>query len=152
MSASEPSQSLPQLKIDRDGNWLNEGIEITHAGILANLRGNLRKDAGGYYVQAGPVRIPVEVEDAPFSVVRVEAVENGLRLIVNDGTEESLDPATLRLGPGEVPYCRVKGGEFEARLSRAAAWQLAGFIQYDEGANTATLVLAGARYPLHQGA
>ncbi|MBI4611782.1 MAG: DUF1285 domain-containing protein [Candidatus Rokubacteria bacterium] len=149
MSTPEPSEwSLPQLKIDRDGEWLNEGTEITHAGIVANLRGNLRRDAQGYYVQAGPVRIPVDVEDTPFTVVRVEAEENGIRLTLNDGSQEPLDPRTLRLALGEVPYCRVKGNQFEARLTRAAAWQLARFIQYDEGANQATLVLAGARYPL----
>jgi len=57
MSTPEPSQgSFPQLKIDRDGDWFSEGVEITHAGILANLRANLRQDAQGYYVQTGPVR------------------------------------------------------------------------------------------------
>ncbi len=149
MSTPDPSEwSLPQLKIDRDGDWFNEGMEITHAGILANLRGNLRQDAQGYYVQAGPVRIPVEVEDTPFTVVRVEAKGDGLGLTLNDGSQEPLDPATLRLAPGGVPYCRVKAGQFEARLTRAAAWQLAQFIQYDEASNSATLVLGGARYPL----
>ena len=39
-------------------------------------------------------------------------------------SREALDPATLRLGAGDVPYCRIKGGKFEARFSRAAAWQL----------------------------
>jgi len=150
MSIPEPSQwGLPNLKIDRDGDWFNEGIEITHAGILANLRGNLRRDAQGYYVQAGLVRIPVEVEDTPFTVVRVEEAEGqGLLLTLNDGSQEPLGPATLRLAPGGAPYCRVKAGQFEARLTRAAAWQLARFIHYDEASNSATLVLGGARYPL----
>jgi len=146
-----PAWSLPQLKIDRDGDWFADGMEITHTGILANLRGNLRWDSGGYYVQAGPMRIPVEVEDTPFIVVRVESEENALRLTLNDGSQELLDPATLRLTPDEVPYCRVKAGQFEARLSRAAAWQLAQFLRYDEASNSATLILAGARYPLSPG-
>ena len=150
MSVPERSWSLPHLRIDVNGDWLNDGVPITHAGILANLRQNLRHDAQGYYVQAGPARVPVEVEDAPFTVVRVEA-ERGdrLRLILNDETEEPLDPATLRLGPGSIPYCRVKNGEFEARLSRAAAWQLAQFVKYDEASDTATLVLGRASYPLN---
>ncbi len=150
MSTPEPSEwRLPQLRIDRDVGWFNEGTEITHAGILADLRRNLRRDAQGYYVQAGPVRIPLEVEDTPFTVVRVEAAGgHGLLLTLNDGTQELLDPTTVRLARGEVPYCRAKAGQFEARLSRAAAWQLARFIQYDEASNSATLVLAGARYPL----
>ena len=149
MSTPEaPQWSLPNLKIDSDGDWLNEGVEITHAGILANLRRNLRRDSEGYYVQAGPVKIPVEVEDTPVTVVRVEAEGDSLRLTLNDGSQELLDPLTLRLGPGEVPYCRVKDGQFEARLTRAAAWQLARFIHYDEASNSATLVLGGACYPL----
>jgi len=144
-----PRWSLPQLRIDRDGGWFNEGTEITHTGILAELRRNLERDAQGYYVQAGPVRIPVEVEDTPFTVVRVEPARgHGLLLTLNDGTQELLDPTTVCLARGEVPYCRVKAGGFEARLTRAATWQLAQFIQYDEASNSATLVLAGARYPL----
>jgi len=150
MTTPDPSQwSLPQLQIDREGDWLNEGTQITHAGILANLRTNLRRDAHGHYVQAGPVRIPVEVEDTPFTVIRVEeGEEQGLRLTLNDGSQERLDPARLRLTPDGVPYCWVKAGQFEARLTRAAAWQLARFIQYDEASNSATLILGGARYPL----
>lgn len=149
MTAPVPSEwSLPQLNINRDGDWLNEGIEITHAGILANLRENLRLDADGYYVQAGPVRIPVEVEDTPFAVIRVEAEGDGLKLTLNDETQEPLDPLTLRFAQGKVPYCRVKGGQFEARLTPQATWQLAQFLEYDEASNSAILCVAGACYPV----
>ncbi|MFQ5829359.1 MAG: DUF2946 family protein [Candidatus Methylomirabilia bacterium] len=142
---------LPKLRIDPDGEWFTEGEEITHAGILAYLRGNLRHDGEGYFVQAGPVRVPVEVEDTPFAVVRVESEGNALRLTVNDQSQELLDPATLRLAPGGVPYCRIKVGQFEARFTRAAAHQLGQFIHYDEGSNRATLTLGGARYQLTPG-
>ena len=52
---------------------------MTHPGILANLRENLRVDDDGHYLQVGPARVPVEVEDAPFVVVRVEARGEGSR-------------------------------------------------------------------------
>ncbi|MFQ5898926.1 MAG: hypothetical protein ACE5JN_11865 [Candidatus Methylomirabilia bacterium] len=143
-----PERSFPHLKIDRDGDWYTDGMEITHSGVLANLRGNLRQDAEGYFVQVGPVRVPVEVEDTPVTVIRVEHAGDRLRLTLNDGSDEPLDPATLRYAPGGVPYCRVKGGQFEARLTRAATYQLAQFVQYDEVSDVATLVLAGARYPV----
>ena len=42
---------LPRLRIDRDGVWLHEGEEVTHPGILDDLRSNLRVDAEGHYVQ-----------------------------------------------------------------------------------------------------
>ncbi|MFQ5521523.1 MAG: hypothetical protein ACE5FK_09005, partial [Candidatus Methylomirabilia bacterium] len=104
MSTPGPSQwSLPNLKIDRDGEWYTDGMEITHAGVLANLRENLKQDAEGYFIQVGPVRIPVEVEDTPVTVIRVEHAGDRLRLTLNDGSDELLDPATLRYGPGGVP-------------------------------------------------
>ena len=76
MSATPPETPpsewrLPKLRIDVDGDWFDDDVEITHPGILANLRGNLRKDAGGHFIQTR-VRIPVEVADAPFVVRRVE--------------------------------------------------------------------------------
>jgi hypothetical protein len=120
MSAGEVG---PGLRIDADGDWLDHGVEITHPGILANLRGNLRRDARGYYIQTR-VRVPVEVEDVPFVVIRVEVEHDRLRATLNDGAEELIDPASVRLGAGNVPYCPVKAGAFEARLSRAAAFQL----------------------------
>ncbi len=144
MSPGDPSEwTFPRLAINRDGEWLHEGQEITHPGILANLRGNLRRDEGGYFVQAGPVRVPVEVADTPFVVTRVEPDGQTLRLTLNDGTQEPLDPATLRFTAGEVPYCRVKGGRWEARLSRAAAWELGQLVEYDEATGQALLRMGG---------
>ena len=144
MSTPDPSKwTLPRLTVNPEGEWLHEGQEITHPGILANFMRNLRRDDTGYFIQAGPVRIPVEVADAPFVVVRVETDGPTLRLTVNDGTQETLDPATLRLTAAGIPYCRIKGGQFEARLSRAAAYQLGGLIEYDEGTGAAILKVGG---------
>src|SRR6266850_1230306 len=67
---------LPDLRIDRDGDWYDEGVQVTHAGILANLRGTLRRDGDGYFIQTR-VRIPVKVDDAPFVVTRVERQGDG---------------------------------------------------------------------------
>jgi hypothetical protein len=123
MSALPPGWKLPNLRVDTDGEWWDEGVQVTHPGILANLRENLKKDADGYFIQTR-VRIPVRVDDVPWVVTRIERRGESLRALLNDGTEESVDPAAVRLGRGEVPYCPVKGGLFQARLSRAAAFQL----------------------------
>jgi hypothetical protein len=146
-----PEVSLPRFRIDRDGDWFSEEGEITHAGIVANLRENLRREGGSYFIQVGPRRLPVEVEDAPFTVVRVEVDAEGGSVLLNDGSRERLAPFTLSLTEDGVPYCTVKGGGFEARLTRAAAHQLARLVEYDEVSNQAFLVLAGARYPLVPG-
>jgi hypothetical protein len=146
--ATPPSEwTLPDLRIDADGTWYDGGVEITHAGILANLRSNLRRDHAGYFIQTR-VRIPVRVEDVPMLVMRVERHADTLRVWLNDGGEETVDPATIRVGAGDVPYCAVKGGTFEARFTRAAAFQLLALAEYDEATGRGALRLAGREYPL----
>lgn len=148
-SASDPSTwKLPRLRIDRDGAWFHEDEEVTHEGILASLRDALQVDATGYFIQIGPVRVPVEVADAPYSIVRLEPAGEGFILTLNDLTREPLDPATLRLGAGDAPYCRVKGGRFEARFSRAAAWQLLQHMEPGVAGAPASVTVGGRRYPL----
>ena len=145
----DPSWTLPKLRIDVDGNWHDDDVEITHHGVLANLRGNLRRDGAGYFLQTR-VRIPVTVDDAPWVVTRVERRGDRLHAILNDGTETVIDPATLRIGPGDVPYCAVKDGAFEARLSRAATFQLLAQGEYDERTDRGTLRLGARRYELRR--
>ena len=147
--ASDPSTwKLPRLRIDRDGAWFHEDEEVTHEGILASLRDGLQVDAAGHFIEIGPVRVPVEVEDAPFSVLRLEPEGDGFALILSDLSRESLDPASLRLGAGDVPYCRIKGGKFEARFSRAAAWQLLQHTEPGAAGAPATVTVGGRHYPL----
>jgi uncharacterized protein len=147
MSTAPSDWKLPELRIDRDGDWYDEGVQVTHPGILANLRSNLKKDADGFFIQAR-VRIPVRVDDVAWVVSRIERRGEGLHATVNDGTEERIDPATVRLGAADVPYCTVKGGAFEARFSRAATFQLLALADYDEASGRGALRLGGREYPL----
>jgi uncharacterized protein len=150
--APQPAEwRLPRLRIDVDGDWFDDDVAITHAGILANLRSILRRDAQGYFIQTR-VRIPVEVADVPFVVTRIERRGESLHAVLGDGTEADVDPATLRVGPDDVPYCAVKGGAFEARLSRAAAFQLLALADYDESTGRGALRLGGREYPLRRSA
>jgi hypothetical protein len=151
-NAPPPGQwRVPRLRIDVDGEWFDDDVLITHAGIVANLRSLLKRDAEGYFIQTR-VRIPVEVEDAPFVVTRIERRGETLHGFLSDGTETDVDPVTLRVGGDDVPYCVVKNGAFEARLSRAAAFQLLSLADYDEGTGRGALRLAGREYPLRRSA
>ena len=105
--------------------------------MLAGLRSDLRRDAQGHFLQIGPVRVPVEVEDAPFVVVRAERDGDRLVMALNDLTRDALAPETLRFGEDGTPYCRVKDGAFEARWSRAATYQLLQHVESDEPGETA---------------
>jgi hypothetical protein len=151
-NAPPPTQwRLPRLRIDVDGDWFDDDVAITHAGILANLRSLLKRDAEGYFIQTR-VRIPVEVGDVPFVVTRIERRGETLHAFLSDGTEADVDPATLRVGPDDVPYCAVRDGAFEARLSRAAAFQLLALADYDEGTGRGARRLGGRDYPLRRSA
>src|SRR5262245_16318176 len=78
--------TLPKLRIDVDGNWYDDDVEITHHGVLANLRGNLRRDGHGYFLQTR-VRIPVAVDDVPWVVTRIERRGDRLHAVLNDGSQ-----------------------------------------------------------------
>jgi uncharacterized protein len=139
------------FRIDREGVWRHEGQEVTHPGVLQNLYANLRAEAGAHYLQVGPARIPVEVADAPFVVIRVEIrpdAPESLWVHLSDGSEERLDPAALWLGPNGAPYCQVKDGRFRARFSMAAWLQLAGRVEGEPGSDRVVLVLGNRRISL----
>ncbi|HEY3064438.1 MAG TPA: hypothetical protein VGL09_01520 [Methylomirabilota bacterium] len=141
---------LPRLRVDANGDWYDDDVQITHPGILQNLRTTLQRDAVGFFIQTR-VRIPVEVEDTPFVVTRVERRGDALHAVLNDGDTVTVDPATLRVGPGDIPYCAVKAGAFEARFARAAAFQLLQLAAYDERTGRGVLRVGGRDYVLASG-
>jgi hypothetical protein len=142
------------FRIDREGVWRHEGQEVTHPGVLRNLYANFRVDERGHYLQVGPMRVEVEVEDAPFVVTRAEVLveptvgSSGLRVHLSDGTHEQVDPAGVWLGRADAPYCRVKAGRFVARFSVAAWLQLADRLEEEPATGRPVLVVGSRRIPL----
>ena len=63
-----------------------------------------------------------------------------------DDSSEPLDPSTLRSGADHALYCRVKGGEHEARLLRPAHYALAQWIEPREGGFA--VEIGGHPYPI----
>ena len=144
---------LPRLRIDVDGDWFDDDVKITHAGILANLRSTLRHDAQGYFIQTR-VRIPVEVEDAPFVVTRIEVREASGDMLgalwghLSDGSAEPLALDSFWIGRRDAPYCRVKGGRFTARLAVSAWLQLVPVVSDGPHPGEITLVVGRERVVL----
>jgi hypothetical protein len=148
-SALAPSGMLTSgtFRIDRDGAWHHEGVEVTHPGVLRNLFANLRVEGDAHYLAIGPARVPVAVEDTPFVVVRVE-VEAGTGradIRLTDGSTEPLAVDTLVLDARGVPYCRVKEGRFRARLSVPAWLQLIEGAEVDPATGAPVVVLGDRR-------
>jgi hypothetical protein len=157
MTSAEPGPGVDAglsgaFRIDREGAWHHEGVEVTHPGVLRNLYANLRAEGERHHLQVGPYRVPVDVADAPFVVVRVETdVEAGMvEAHLSDGSAERLEVDTIRLGEKGVPYCRVKEGRFSARLSVSAWLQLAAGVEPDPASGEPVLTLGDRRIPLRR--
>ncbi len=148
-SAQQRASRVPTLRLDRDGQWFEGDDEITHVGTVEMLtRGLTREtDGGGYVVVSGAERRAVEVEDAPFVVLRVERAGGGFELALAGGLAEPLDPATLTIGAGHVVYARVRGG-LPARFTRAAYYQLVEHVVEDGEHGFVLVTPDGARHAL----
>ncbi|MFQ5842878.1 MAG: hypothetical protein ACE5I8_10620 [Thermodesulfobacteriota bacterium] len=147
----------PLFKIDWDGNWYHQGVKVTHDRARLYLYRLLDQEAGTgrFFIQNEEGRWEVEVQDAPFVVTRVEALPSpvgsepsSLLLTLNDGTDEPFQPSTLRFTEEHIPYCRVKGGRFEARFTRPSYYQLTRFIRYDEEEDGFYFLFVGKRQNL----
>jgi hypothetical protein len=139
--------SFLKLVIDKDGKWFQNGAEIVHPEIYRLFNSILEKtDDGEYRVKFGREMCRVEVEDAPFVVQRVDEDEQGRIVIqLNDGSREPLDPERLWIDCRNIPYTEVKAGEFHARFSRPAYYQLANYIISDDNEDVFFLLIDGEK-------
>lgn len=129
------------IYIDKQGRWYHQGVEMIHREIIRLFYRQMEIDPGGRYIisWAGE-RCYVEVEDTPFVVRRAEYKGSGddrrkagITLSLSDDSREALDPETLVLGRENVLYCRVKESTFPARFDRPAYYQLAEYIEEENG-------------------
>lgn len=137
------------IRFGRDGRWYADGQPIVNRRIADLFSSHVRRaDSGGYMLEIGPERAPIEVDDTPYVVVGVQIDEKGsAKIELNDHTVEALDAGSLQVGTDEVLYCRVKSGTERARFLRAAYYQLAPFITESEAGHF-ELMLGGTAYSL----
>jgi len=128
-----------RLRIDREGRWFHEDSEIVNKAVYLYFNSCLRADRGGRYLICTEDQIcAVEVEDAPFVVVRVvrgQVSKDGpadFIIHINDGSKEPLTLDSLWVGPQNVLYCKIKQGAFHARFLRPAYYQLTEFVEHEE--------------------
>ena len=129
-----------RITFGKDGRWYCDGEVIPNKAICRLYARAMTVGADGVArLELGEDRAQVALEDTPWVVVQVEGdARNGFQVLLNDETFEPLDPATLRVGAGNVLYCRVKGGH-EARFLRPAYYEL---MRHAESAPGDRLVLA----------
>jgi hypothetical protein len=151
VSAAPPLRPFG-LVLQRDGRFTHEGVPIRNRKLRAAFERGVRylPAEGIYVVQLGRFRGWLEVEEAGFFVRRVDP-ERGC-VALSDGSEEPLDPATLRLSTHDpdVLLCTVKRalvpGGLPARFERGAQAEL--LLAVEDTARGPALRLAGALHPL----
>ncbi len=143
------------LSIDDEGRFLHEGEPISHARTLEVLWRSLEPASDGrWLVRVGRESGYVSVAETPW-IVRGLVDRAGGRpplLLLSDGSEEALEPASLRIGADGVLRCTVKGGQ-PARFGRAAHVALGSTLDEDPpGSGTYVLTVGGERWTVGQGA
>ena len=132
------------IRLDGDGRFWHEGAEVTHQGMRAAFWRWLDRNPDGRWVLRLDERrfVYLDVDDVPYVVrsARWEGEHAWLRL--SDDSDEELAYDSLHLRAGGQPYCRVKGGRFEARVSTLAWNTLAERI--DDG----SLRAVGKTFPI----
>jgi len=141
--------SSSRITFGRDGRWYSDGEPIANQRIADLFSRHIcRHPDGGYQLVMGEERARIEVEDTPYVVTAISGgPEHGITITLNDGTNEPLDPSTLRVGPDHALSCAVKDGQERARILRAAHYQLAPFIHEASGGRF-SVECRGIRYPI----
>ncbi|MBN2569630.1 MAG: DUF1285 domain-containing protein [Deltaproteobacteria bacterium] len=125
------------IRIDKNGIWFYKGNEMLRTDIVNLFYDHLSIDESGRYViELGNDRCTIDVEDTPYIVKAVYKKDANIEIVLNDSKRELLDPKSLHVGRDNIMYCSVRDGKFKARFSRAAYYQISGFIKYesDKGA------------------
>jgi hypothetical protein len=139
------------ISLDAEGRFLHRGEPIAHARTVEVLRRSFRREPDGRYtVSIGREVAFVAIEAAPYAVRAVLPVAGGgpPHIRLSDGTEETLDPATLRVGPDGALRCTVKGDHL-ARFTRAGQLALGALLEEDPpGSGSCALVVNGRRWTI----
>jgi uncharacterized protein len=145
-----PGQSREStIRLDGEGRFWHAGELVRHPGMQAAFATWIRRhpDDGRYVLCNGYDWSYFGVDDVPYFVRGLRLVPAGLELGLSDGSSELLDPASLRQGNAGALYCRVKGGQFEARFTPGAQTALLPHL-VEGGAGEPLLELAGQRFPV----
>jgi hypothetical protein len=137
--------SSGKITFGRDGRWYSDDEPIPNRAIQRLFSRTLKiLPYGRARLELGEDKADVIVEDTPWVVTGVEGEPaTGFTLVLNDETREPLDSASLRIGPANVLYCRVKGAH-EARFLRPAYYPLMRHVETGPG-NEIVLPVAGRR-------
>jgi hypothetical protein len=109
------------IRLDGDGRFWHEGAEVTHHGLRAAFWRWLDRNPDGRWVLRLDANrfVYLDVDDVPYVVRSARWQDDRAIVRLSDDSEEPLALPTLHLRNGQ-PYCSVKDGRFDARVSTLA--------------------------------
>ncbi|MBX3233364.1 MAG: hypothetical protein KIT84_33755 [Labilithrix sp.] len=153
--APEGRSRESRIRLDGEGKFYDHGAYVEHAKLQQALHTWIGRhpDDGRWILTNGYDWTYFTVDDVPFFVRSIKKVDGDAVLVLSDGTEEPLDPVTVRTGPRGDLYLTVqhphadkaKAGPFDAKMTRFAQTQLEDFLSPAEGGDGDAVVLATRR-------
>jgi uncharacterized protein len=130
-----PLSGEMNLRITRDGIWYHEGAPIQREALVRLFASILRHDADGHHYLVTPVeKWRIQVDDAPFLAVRLDAAGAGRDQILTfttnlgdtviAGPDHPLNVEYRAPDDAPAPYLHVRG-RLRALLTRAVFLELA---------------------------
>ena len=127
----ETPDENPRIRINADGVWYYGETPLERLGLVRLFYTVLKHEADQYYLVTPVEKVPVFVEDVPYSVVGVERVAEAIKCTLNDETIVKFDIASSpRIGGNHALYIRVNN-TFEARFTRSAYTQMSAWIEQE---------------------
>lgn len=115
------------LVLTTEGQWLANGLEISHERMRDLFFRSLYCDDAGYYLHIGREVKSVSVEGCAYFVVSLAGdAAAGFQILLSDGTVEPLDLAGLSLGSETSGHLltTIKSGGERARFLRGPYHEL----------------------------
>jgi hypothetical protein len=125
------------LRITREGQWIHQGDPIRREALVKVFSSILKKEGDDYFLVTPVEKWRIQVEDAPFSVVKVEVMQrDGVQVLVfstSVGDKVAAGPDhPLRVvvnAKGEPsPYLAIRGG-MEGLINRPVFYELVGLAE-----------------------
>jgi len=138
------------IRIDGEGRFFHDEALVEHAKLRDALHTWIARhpDDGRYILTNGYDWTYFVVDDVPYFVRSIRAQDGDAILVLSDGGEEPLDPATVHANERGELYLKVKkdakGGPFDAKMTRFAQGQLGPFLE-DAGADGVSLATKRGR-------
>lgn len=129
------------IRLDGEGRFFHDQAIVEHAKLAEAMHRWIAKhpDDGRFILTNGYDWTYFTVEDVPYFVRSIKKDDGDAVLVLSDGTEEPLDPSTVRVNERGELYLRVKAGAkdgpFDAKMTRFAQTQLEPFLE-DPGDGT----------------